>query len=81
MYGGKTLPQVQVKVSSAHLEQDDSTKTKRLLEEARSRAEEECNLSISTKNAHYAAASLGQLPYVSVPGVGVVLLRKGGWSC
>lgn len=75
------MPNGQIEIAGAHREQDDLLETKWLLEEARLRSEEERDLSSTTQNAHYAAASLGQLPYVSVPGVGVVVLRRGGWSC
>ena len=75
------MPEVQVKVTNAPSEHDDFLETKMLLEMARLRAEEERNLSATTQNDHYAAASLGQPPYVSVPGVGVVVLRKEGWGC
>jgi hypothetical protein len=77
----ETLLHVQVKGDGVRQSQDDWPEMKRLLEEARLRAEEERNLSSTTENAHYAAASLGQPPYVSLPGVGIVMLRRGGWSC
>lgn len=60
---------------------DGLSGTKNLLEEARLRAADERDLSATTGTAHYAAASMGQPPYVSVSGVGVVVLRRGGWSC
>lgn len=75
------MSHVQVGVTVVHRGQNDLPETKKLLEEARLRAAEERDLSSTTQNAHYAAASLGQRPYVSVPGVGVVVLRRGGWSC
>lgn len=73
--------EVQAEVAGVHQERYELSGNKRLLEEARSRAAEERDLSATTRNAHYAAASLGQIPYVSVPGMGVVALLKGSWSC
>ncbi len=70
-----------VKGVDARRDQDDLSETKRLLEEARRRAAEERDLSSTTETAHYAAASMGQPAYASVRGVGVVVLRRGGWSC
>lgn len=52
-----------------------------LLKEARVRTARERDLSSTTQTAHYAAASLGQSPYVSLPGVGVVIVQKTGWGC
>lgn len=79
--GEETLLQVQVKDAGVRQNQDDLLETKRLLEEARLRAAEERNLSATTETVYYAAASLGQPPYVSLPNVGTVVLRRGGWSC
>ncbi len=72
---------VQVKGADTLRGQDDFSETKRLLEEARRRTAEERDLSSTAETAHYAAASMGQPAYVSVRGVGVVVMRRGGWSC
>lgn len=72
---------VKMKGADIRRNQDDLSEKKRLLEEARLRAAEERDLSSTTETAHYGAASMGQPAYVSVPGVGVVVLRRGGWSC
>lgn len=73
--------EVQVQVAGGRQSQDGLSAREDLLEEARSRAADERNLSATTETAHYAAASMGQPPYVSLSGVGVVVLRRGGWSC
>lgn len=52
-----------------------------IVEEARARVRRERELSTSTRTDCYAAASLGQLPYVSLPGVGVVVVEKRSWGC
>lgn len=72
---------VQVEVADICRGQDDLSEKQRLLGEARLRAAEERDLSSTIQNTHYAAASLGQSPYVSVPGIGVIVLRKCGWGC
>lgn len=72
---------VQVRVGDDLQELEGSSETQDVLEEARSRAAEERDLSATTETAHYSAASMGQPPYVSLAGVGVVVLRRGGWSC
>ena len=72
---------VELEVADVRREQDDLLEKRGLLEEARLRAAEERGLSSTTQNAHYAAASLGQSPYVAVPGIGVIVLRKCGWGC
>ena len=48
---------------------------------ARARVEREKDLATSTEAAHYAPASLGQSPYVAVPGVGTIVYRKCQWGC
>lgn len=75
------LPQSQGSVAEVRRDQDDLPERKSLLEEARARTVRERDLSSTTQNAHYAAASLGQSPYVSLQGVGIVTLRRGGWGC
>ena len=75
------MPQLQGNVAEICRDQDDLPKRKNLLEEARARTARERDLSSTTQTAHYAAASLGQSPYVSLQGVGIVTLRRGGWGC
>lgn len=75
------LPQSQGSVAEVRQDKDDLPMRKSLLEEARARTARERDLSSTTQTAHYAAASLGQSPYVSIQGVGIVTLRRGGWGC
>ena len=72
---------VQMQIADDRRVQDGLSEAKDLLEEARLRAADERDLSATTETDHYAAASMGQPPYVSLSGVGVVVLRRGGWSC
>ena len=60
---------------------NDLSAKESLLDRARARAARERDLSTSTQTAHYAPASLGQSQYVSLPGVGTIVLRKCGWGC
>lgn len=75
------MPHFEVKSKDVQRGQDALPESRGLVEEARLRSSEERNLSSTSQTAYYAAASLGQLPYVSLPGVGTVVLRKCGWSC
>lgn len=76
------MTQVQVTVSNVDQWTDDLPAKESLLDRARARAARERDLSTSAQTAHYAPASLGQSPYVSLPGVGgTVVLRKCGWGC
>ena len=75
------MPQAQRSVAGAHRDKDDWPKREHALEEARARMARERDLSSTTQTAHYAAASLGQPSYVSIRGVGSVILRKEGWGC
>lgn len=68
-------------VVDAGEEESRSSGVGALLDEARARAAGERELSSSTKTAHYEAASMGQSPYVSLPGMGIVVLSKTGWGC
>lgn len=52
-----------------------------LLDRARKRTDREKRLSDPVHAAHYTAASLGQSPYVALPNVGIIVLRKSGWGC
>jgi hypothetical protein len=53
-----------------------------LLARIRSRAKQEQDISRSTRTPHYAAASIGQSPYVALPNCGVIVVRrKCGWGC
>jgi hypothetical protein len=58
-----------------------SSEGSRLLELARMRRAREVQLSDSIHTPHYAAASLGQSPYVALPNVGIIVLRRKGWGC
>jgi hypothetical protein len=60
----------------------ESSRQQKLLTRARARTEHEHTLSLSTDTLHYAAAALGQTPYVALPNCGVIVVqRKGGWGC
>lgn len=63
------------------LKSGDPTPSKSLLEAARDRIAEERDLSSSNDTACYVAASMGQSPYVSLPGVGIIVVQKNGWGC
>jgi hypothetical protein len=53
-----------------------------LLARVRLRAKQEQEISRSTRTPHYAAASIGQSPYVALPNCGVIAVqRKCGWGC
>ena len=53
-----------------------------LLDRVRARAEREHDISRSTQTPHYAAASIGQSPYVALPDCGIIVVqRKCGWGC
>jgi hypothetical protein len=54
-----------------------------LLARARARTELEHELSLSAGTPHYAAAALGQSPYVALGNSGVIVVQRrcGGWSC
>ena len=59
-----------------------ASRQRRLLAKARARTELEQSLALSTDTPHYAAAALGQTPYVALPNGGVIVVqRKGGWGC
>lgn len=75
------MTQAQGTVSNVDQWPSDSPAKESLLDRARARAARERDLSTSTQTAHYAPASMGQSPYVSVPGVGTVVLRKCAWGC
>ena len=53
-----------------------------LLARVRARAEQEHDISRSTRTPHYAAASIGQSPYVALPNCGIIVVQKKcGWGC
>lgn len=52
-----------------------------LLSKARALTKQEHDLSSRIDTEHYAAASLGQLPYIALPNAGVVVVRREGWGC
>jgi hypothetical protein len=60
----------------------ESSRQQRLLARARTRTEHEHSLLLSVDTPHYAAAALGQTPYVALPNCGVIVVqKKGGWGC
>lgn len=60
---------------------EESFSDQGLLSRARARTQLEHDLSLDADTAHYAAASLGQSPYVALPNVGVIVVQKSGWGC
>ena len=53
-----------------------------LLARVSARAEQEHDISRSTRTPHYAAASIGQSPYIALPNCGIIVVqRKCGWGC
>lgn len=75
------MAQVQGSVSGVQKREDDSSSKQGLLDKARARVAKEKVLSTSTQTAHYAPASMGQSPYVAMPGVGTAVFRKCAWGC
>lgn len=75
------MTQVQESSPGVHRAPNGATVENNLLGKARARVAREKDLSTSSHTAHYAPASLGQSPYVSLPGMGTVVLRKCGWGC
>ena len=71
----------QNRTTESRAESEASPNGKSLIEAARNRISEERRLSSSSGTACYAAASLGQSPYVSLPGVGIIVVQKSGWGC
>lgn len=74
------MKQLQGRTDGAAQEPNNAP-TQSLLDKARSRAKREKDLSTSTRTVHYGPASLGQTPYVALPGVGTVVYRRCGWGC
>lgn len=74
------MKQLQERTNGVAQEPKDAP-TQSLLDKARARATKEKDLSTSTQTVHYAPASLGQTPYVALPGVGTVVYRRCGWGC
>jgi len=60
---------------------ETSSEDLRLVDLARMRRVREVKLSDSIHTPHYTAASLGQSPYVALPNVGIIVLRRKGWGC
>ena len=75
------MAQAQGSVSGVENRKVDPPAKQGLLDKARTRVAREKDLSTSTQTAHYAPASMGQSPYVAMPGVGTAVFRKCGWGC
>lgn len=60
---------------------EESSNDQGLLSKARVRTQREHDLSLDADTQHYAAASLGQSPYIALPNVGVIVVQKSGWGC
>jgi hypothetical protein len=75
------MTQVQGIVADVRQWPIDLSAKESLLDRARIRVAREKDLSTSVTTAHYAPASLGQTPYVALPGVGTVVFRRCGWGC
>lgn len=76
------MTQMQERISGVHQTPNEAPTRESLLDKARARVAREKDLSTSVQTAHYAPASLGQSPYVSLPGVGgTVVFRRCGWGC
>lgn len=52
-----------------------------LVQAVRARILRERVVSSSNGTDSYAAASLGQSPYVSLPNVGIVIVQRRDWTC
>jgi hypothetical protein len=67
---------------SVHGTDEKSPEKPGLLARARARTGRELDLLLSTETTHYAAASLGQSPYIAMGNGVIVVQRKcGSWSC
>jgi hypothetical protein len=67
---------------NANRTDEEPRKKPGLLAKARARTERELDLLLSTDNAHYAAAALGQSPYIAMGNGVIVVQRKcGTWGC
>jgi hypothetical protein len=77
--GGATMQREQ---DNVHAPDEESPKKPGLLAKARTRAKQEYSLSLSADTPHYAAAALGQSPYIAVGNGFIVVQRKcDTWSC
>jgi hypothetical protein len=65
---------------NGHIDREELPR-QRLLAHARARTEHEHGLSLYADTAHYAAAALGQSPYIALPNGGVIIVQKKGWGC
>jgi hypothetical protein len=68
--------------NNVHRTDEEPRKEPGLLARARARTERELDLSFSTATTHYAAAALGQSPYIAM-GKGVIVVQRkcGTWGC
>lgn len=65
-----------------HAARGELSTRQNLLAQARARVEQEQGLLRSTRTPHYAAAALGQTPYVALPNCGIIIVqKKNGWGC
>lgn len=68
--------------NNAHGTEEEPPKKPGLLAKARARTERELDLLLSNDTQHYAAAALGQSPYIAMGNGIIVVQRKcGHWSC
>lgn len=65
---------------SSHIDPEESSRQS-FLAKARARTEHEHSLSLYADTPHYAAAALGQSPYIALPNGGVIIVHKKGWGC
>jgi hypothetical protein len=73
---------VQRKQDNVHGTNKESPEKPGFLARARARTGRELDLLLSTETTHYAAASLGQSPYIAMGNGVIVVQRKcGTWSC
>lgn len=73
---------MQPEQSNVHGSDAESREQPGLLAKARARTGRELDLLFSSDTPHYAAASLGQSPYIAVGNGVIVVQRKcGSWGC
>jgi hypothetical protein len=73
---------MQRKQNSTYGTEDEPRKEPGLLAKARARTERELDSLLSTDTSHYAAAALGQSPYIAMGNGVIVVQRKcSNWSC
>jgi len=73
---------MQRKQDNVHGPDEESRKEQGLLAKARARTGRELDLLLSSDTPHYAAAALGQSPYIALDNGVIVVQRKcGSWGC